>query len=406
MVNQIDFEGWVKFAGKNLYDYVSIETHPLTAFLVKPPESFKGARGEYIRKIFTEAIEQLKPADRDFNPSLPEWRPYLILHQRFIEGLSAQDMAAALAISDRQLRRDQHRAINALTPLVWNILKPDSDTQAGQAERVDIAGQFDVSNTQTDPGEVIRGVLTVLKRRLEEERRALEIEIPPVLPAVLSDRVILRQILISLVNHALRSPAGAPVILSVTDSGPELVITVKFSQVVGAASPTLPGQDDLVETVRFWARSINARFEVNRYPGAAGRTSTEFSLGLPKTDQKIILIVDDQVPAINLFQRYLARTDFQVIGETDARQVAAVAVHLHPVLITLDVMMPKVDGWELLQTLKTNDETSGIPVLVCSAWEEPELAKSLGAAGFLKKPVTQKVFLEELQRIGILAQGG
>jgi CheY-like chemotaxis protein len=70
-----------------------------------------------------------------------------------------------------------------------------------------------------------------------------------------------------------------------------------------------------------------------------------------------------------------------------------------PDVITIDIMMPQMDGWELLQTLKMRDETRHIPIIVCSAWADPDLARSLGASASLKKPITQKMFLEALDQL-------
>jgi CheY-like chemotaxis protein len=75
---------------------------------------------------------------------------------------------------------------------------------------------------------------------------------------------------------------------------------------------------------------------------------------------------------------------------------------LQPQAIALDAMMPDVDGWEILQALQADPATRHIPVLVCSVWEEPQLAFSLGAAGFLKKPITQRELLAALQRLGLV----
>ncbi|RMF47298.1 MAG: response regulator, partial [Anaerolineae bacterium] len=93
---------------------------------------------------------------------------------------------------------------------------------------------------------------------------------------------------------------------------------------------------------------------------------------------------------------------FTVIGVDNPHQVLSLARQYRPVLITLDVMMPGLDGWELLQSLRMDEETRQIPVLVCSAWNEPELAKSLGAVAFLKKPITRQDLLSALEQIGVL----
>jgi CheY-like chemotaxis protein len=90
-----------------------------------------------------------------------------------------------------------------------------------------------------------------------------------------------------------------------------------------------------------------------------------------------------------------------VVGLTDPAQVLPLARKLQPALITLDVMMPRLDGWEILQALQLDEKTRGIPVIICSAWEEPELARSLGAAAFLKKPIVRFTLLNALEKLGI-----
>jgi CheY-like chemotaxis protein len=105
-----------------------------------------------------------------------------------------------------------------------------------------------------------------------------------------------------------------------------------------------------------------------------------------------------------MFQRYMGRANLEVIGITDPTQGLATAQKIQPALIILDVMMPHIDGWEVLQTLKLDPETKHIPIIVCSAWGEPELARSLGAIAFLKKPVIQKDLLDALIHLGLVQE--
>ncbi len=70
-----------------------------------------------------------------------------------------------------------------------------------------------------------------------------------------------------------------------------------------------------------------------------------------------------------------------------------------PDLIILDVMMPTMDGWQVLRSLKQNPGTEKIPIIVCSVLKEPELAISLGARAYLKKPVDRLELLATLERI-------
>jgi CheY-like chemotaxis protein len=77
-------------------------------------------------------------------------------------------------------------------------------------------------------------------------------------------------------------------------------------------------------------------------------------------------------------------------------------VQLQPDVILLDVMMPGMDGWELLQRLRTRSETSMIPVVICSVIKDPELAFAMGASRYILKPVTREMFLTMLQELQIL----
>jgi CheY-like chemotaxis protein len=92
----------------------------------------------------------------------------------------------------------------------------------------------------------------------------------------------------------------------------------------------------------------------------------------------------------------LASHEVAVIAATDSQQALRIASERQPDLITLDVMMPNLDGWEILQQLKTSPSTASIPVVVCSVLDESELAMNLGASGYLTKPVQQPDLLSVL----------
>jgi len=111
-----------------------------------------------------------------------------------------------------------------------------------------------------------------------------------------------------------------------------------------------------------------------------------------------ILVVDDNQDLIALFRRYVAGHDITVVGASESAQALRLAAELQPGLITIDVMMPGLDGWEILQQIKATPTISHIPVIVCSVLHEPELARSMGASDYLVKPVQQADFLAVLDR--------
>jgi len=92
------------------------------------------------------------------------------------------------------------------------------------------------------------------------------------------------------------------------------------------------------------------------------------------------------------------RQPIEVIGVDNALRALEAIQKRSPSLILLDLMLPGQDGWEILQTLKANAATAQIPVVVCSVLHEPGLAATLGADGYLRKPVTQEALLQELAR--------
>ena len=76
------------------------------------------------------------------------------------------------------------------------------------------------------------------------------------------------------------------------------------------------------------------------------------------------------------------------------------ACKLQPYAISVDLMMPGLDGWDLLQTLLNHPETTNVPIIICSVLKQKELALSLGAAAFLGKPINEKSLLSVLEDLG------
>ena len=101
----------------------------------------------------------------------------------------------------------------------------------------------------------------------------------------------------------------------------------------------------------------------------------------------LVLVIDDDATVQDLLRRSLNRDGFRVETSPDGTSGLARARELHPDIITLDVMMPGMDGWEVLAALKEDPETADIPVIVVSLVDERGLGFSLGAADYLTKPL-------------------
>jgi CheY-like chemotaxis protein len=105
-----------------------------------------------------------------------------------------------------------------------------------------------------------------------------------------------------------------------------------------------------------------------------------------------ILIVDDNIPNCELLEAYLSDDDYEIRSVHDGHAALEAVKEREPDLILLDIMMPRLSGYEVCQKLKCEDETRGIPVLMVTALNEMgdiEKAVAAGCDDFLTKPVNK-----------------
>ena len=380
-----------------LHDISVLETHPLVD-LFQPHGEMLGSPGENLQQLIFDAIDKLQLKGIQPTPSAVEWRPYLILHKRYVEGLSLQELSAALSLSERQIRRDHNRAVLALAGRLW-----DQAFQSGvqaQTKASEAGGEtgYELLAEVLDLNELVRGAANIMHLRLEEEEVELDVQLPSQPPQAVSDRIVLRQVLFSLFKYALHLLDGKNLRIVVT---PEGSIRFLFQVDRDWKYWRQEEHEDLLGSVLQWVHRMNAEVHEN-YPPPGKAGQAELLLALLMPTRPAVLVVDDQQPTLRMFQRFLSHSGFEVIGVTDPAQVLPLARQLKPALITLDVMMPRLDGWEILQALQLDEKTRHVPVIICSAWEEPELARSLGAAAFLKKPIIRSDLLKALSQLKII----
>ncbi len=407
----------------NIHDYVALEKHPLNELVPRSDPSVR--RVENFRRYIWDGIEALKPRTPQQVDSL-EWRYYRILSGRYIEGASVLEMQMRLALGERQERRLHGRAVSVLADVLWNRLyasrkpgsepspgssaisllppleKPPVPAAAGEGQEEDFS--FPVTLEPLHLVRILNDTIALFLPQLQARGGDLSIQSPANLPMVQADRIILRQILLHVFNRILQSWAGEEVFIH-TSPGLEGVLLEILSQAEPAQAHA--DKDPLADQLlAYWVERLNARLSVEAIMGPDDPQPTapihlRYILELPAANQATILVVDDHEPAIRIIQRYLSQTNIQAIGLTDPTEIVSLARSLHPQAILLDIMMPGIDGWEILQKLKSDPETHAIPIIICSVWDQPDLAYSLGANGFLKKPISQPDLLAELNRSGL-----
>ena len=118
-------------------------------------------------------------------------------------------------------------------------------------------------------------------------------------------------------------------------------------------------------------------------------------------EERVVLVVDDDPNALDLLGRTLQGAGVRVVTASDGREALNLARTLQPAAITLDVLMPGMDGWEVLRELKDDPETRDIPVLMVTMTDDRELGYALGATEFLTKPVNRGQLVQLLERYAL-----
>jgi CheY-like chemotaxis protein len=116
-------------------------------------------------------------------------------------------------------------------------------------------------------------------------------------------------------------------------------------------------------------------------------------------DEPLILVVEDDINSSELLTVTLTGAGYRVIPAYNGREALAVAKRLKPFAITLDIMLPGMDGWDVLKYLKYDPETSNIPVIVVSMLDEAEVGFSLGVVDYFVKPVEKRTLVAALNNL-------
>ncbi len=293
------------------------------------------------------------------------------------------------------------------------------------------AGKMDLNFDEVSLLPVIDGALSVAKALVKDRPIELRTDLPDSLPTVWADSQRVRQVLINLLSNAekftergyilLKAEAGPEfVTIHVTDTGigiePEAQkrLFIPFQQVDASTTRRAGGTGLGLAISRSFVEMHGGQIWVESEPGKGStfsftlpiyrsRPSQEESPAEVRLDpnKKVVLAVDDDAGVITLLKRYLENDGYQVVGVTQSSQALEMARKLRSQInaITLDVVMPNVDGWQVLRSLKEDPLTRDIPVILCSIVENLDQGLSLGAAACLQKPVTRDDVLEALRKV-------
>ena len=115
--------------------------------------------------------------------------------------------------------------------------------------------------------------------------------------------------------------------------------------------------------------------------------------------KKLVVSIDDDPDVVDLIQHALEGTVYHVVGLSEPTRALSTIMRLRPFAVTLDVMMPQSNGWQVLQQLKSEPATASIPVIMLSVVSDRSAGFVLGANEYLVKPIDREILLRTLDRL-------
>jgi len=395
------FAKWVRGALRQIYDSPSLTAHPLTQLLIEP-ESAGLDRAQSLRRVLLEAIGAMRPPASTPAHS-PDWRGHRILEMRYIEGLGPDQVMEQLALRKSQFFRDQSRVLAHLTDYLWEryreldasrvtapgLIGSDNSLVAAETERVVARAsrqEIDVDHTLRELCQTVEPLAALHGTRINNipaRERAI----------VRARRVLFRQAALNVLTYAIDVGRGGVVRLETMSQADWVGVSIRATMGQGQGGAEQPGQPearlDVCQRLMATMHGTYRAWSDDPHTWCA-------ELLWPVLPPPRLLVIDDNQGFYHLFRRYLDGHEWQVIGAESGARAREIIAERPPTVITLDVLMPQEDGWELLMVLKGNAETRDIPVIVCSVLQEPQLALSLGADAYLVKPVTEQSLLQVL----------
>ncbi|NLE43511.1 MAG: response regulator [Chloroflexi bacterium] len=360
-----------------------------------------------LRRLLFDAIAALKPESEEPNHS-PAWRYYEALFYRYVQHFSQLEVADQLGLSPRQLRRELRAAFEILAHQLWEQfhieaqlqIEPGEGHSANQGADAHSNAYEDLAWLKEAPPESDTDLSTALPTVLELARPLatqygvrLQTKVEDDLPRLAANPIAVRQALLSVLGVVIPAAASCQAAtIRARHVAREIEIWIGCEKTTENGERSAVAHSAGLDIARQLLDLCGGRLTVGcEEPGEFGALLT-----FPPLGQILVLIIDDNASALNLFQRYVAGTRYRVIGVQDPAEAVDVARRNGPQIIVLDVMMPRIDGWEVLGRLRQHPTTSKIPVVVCTILAQDELALSLGANAYLKKPVTRQAFLAAL----------
>ncbi|MDQ3565570.1 MAG: response regulator [Pseudomonadota bacterium] len=299
------------------------------------------------------------------------------------------------------------------------------------------AGKMEVFVETVDVATLVQGVVSTIMPLVEKNGNALVLRCEDDLGSMRADLTKLRQALFNLLSNASKFTTRGTITLGATrelvdgagwmrfwitdtgigmsaeqmgklfqafsqadasiaqrfgGTGLGLVISRRFCQMMGGDITVVstPGQGSTF-TIRLPVDAVDAK--------AASTSQAEDTAAVkPPEGLPAVLVIDDDPTVHDLMRRFLDKQRLHMVGAANGEEGLRLAKELRPSVITLDVLMPGMDGWAVLTALKADPELAPIPVIMATIVDDRNMGFALGATDFLTKPIDREYLAQLLQK--------
>ena len=293
------------------------------------------------------------------------------------------------------------------------------------------SGKMELFIEEYAPKNLLQEVESTIKPLIEKNKNKLKIELSLLDGIFKADVTKIRQIMFNLLSNASKFTENGNVFLNVRSDLDNIIFIVKDTgigmtdeQVNKVFKPFTQAQEDT--TRKFGGTGLGltiTKMFTEMMGGTINISSiynegTTFTVSIPKIvvdkNDKVVkksnqteifedfkykvLVIDDDINSLDMMKKILSKHDYSVIQAKTGKDGLILAEKHLPDLITLDVIMPGMDGWEVLALLKENEKTKNIPVIMLTLVDDPDLGYSLGATDYLTKPVDWTQLSEILKK--------
>jgi CheY-like chemotaxis protein len=387
----------------HLYDLDQLRSSPLISLFAIEGHFSAGTK---LQHILLDAIQAMRPPAAEPASSMRR-RIHQVLQLRYEQQFEQKEAAVQLGLSVRQYRRLQHTAVEALAFYLMDryelaarvaampaVLPAQTSDAYGTAAELPDSLQWMASlpsSESTDLASALPELLRLVEPLAIRNHKHITFHSLSTAAVAAVHPLVFRQAMLHVLNSAILHRSGYTVGITTVVNCRQVLVTAQAMGSAVLAKETDAGEQPQEHIVQQMLQACRASLSIRD-----DEETWQATLAFDCAEDPLLLVVDDHVETTDLLERYLEGTRYRLAVCHNPAQALVTAQENQPILVLLDVMMPGVDGWEVLTRLKQHEATALIPVWVCTVLDQSELALSLGADGFLRKPVTRQSLLAAL----------